>query len=132
VADDLEYEPVFPKGRAELLNEFRSPDPEVVAEARFSATYHDADWRWVQEWCLRFLNRSTFEFDGQRLGCANTWKNPARNWVSEPDDHFVFISNAGEPFAVDYLTELVSMYVKAAQINKQGSHVPAHHGDVDA
>src|ERR1700677_2641161 len=41
--------------------------------------------------------------------------------VSEPDDHFVFVSNVGEPFAVDYLTELVSMYVKAAQINKQGS-----------
>ncbi len=31
------------------------------------------------------------------------------------------MSNVGEPFAVDYLTELVSMYVKAAQINKQGS-----------
>jgi integrase/recombinase XerD len=41
--------------------------------------------------------------------------------VSEPDDHFVFLSNGGEPFALDYLTELVSMYVKAAQINKQGS-----------
>ena len=41
--------------------------------------------------------------------------------MSEPDDHFVFVSNAGEPFAVDYLTELVSMYVKAAQISKQGS-----------
>jgi integrase/recombinase XerD len=40
--------------------------------------------------------------------------------VSEPDDHFVFVSNVGEPFAVDYLTELVSMYVKAAQIDKQG------------
>jgi integrase/recombinase XerD len=41
--------------------------------------------------------------------------------VSEPDEHFVFLSNGGEPFALDYLTELVSMYVKAAQINKQGS-----------
>jgi len=41
--------------------------------------------------------------------------------VSEPDEHYVFLSNAGEPFALDYLTELVSMYVKAAQINKQGS-----------
>jgi integrase/recombinase XerD len=41
--------------------------------------------------------------------------------VSEPDEHFVFLSNVGEPFALDYLTELVSMYVKAAQINKQGS-----------
>ncbi len=41
--------------------------------------------------------------------------------VSEPEEHFVFLSNAGEPFAVDYLTELVSGYVNAAQINKQGS-----------
>lgn len=41
--------------------------------------------------------------------------------VSDPDEHFVFLSNAGEPFALDYLTEMVSMYVKAADINKQGS-----------
>ena len=41
--------------------------------------------------------------------------------VSEPEEHFVFLSNGGEPFALDYLTELVSMYGKAAQINKQGS-----------
>ena len=41
--------------------------------------------------------------------------------VSEPDDHIVFLSNAGEPFAVDYLTELVSTYVDAAQLSKRGS-----------
>jgi hypothetical protein len=30
-------------------------DPMVVAEALYSATYHDADWKWVQGLCLQFL-----------------------------------------------------------------------------
>ena len=29
--------------------------------------------------------------------------------MSEPDDHFVFVSNAIERFAVDYLTELATV-----------------------
>jgi integrase/recombinase XerD len=41
--------------------------------------------------------------------------------VSEPDDHVVFLSNAGEPFALDYLTEVVRGYVDAAEIGKRGA-----------
>jgi integrase/recombinase XerD len=41
--------------------------------------------------------------------------------VSEPDDKTAFLSNAGEPFAADYLSELVSGYVDAANIGKRGS-----------
>ena len=26
-----------------------------MAEALYSATYHDPDWQWVQGWCLTFL-----------------------------------------------------------------------------
>jgi integrase/recombinase XerD len=41
--------------------------------------------------------------------------------VSELDDKTTFLSNAGEPFTADYLTELVRGYVDAANIGKRGS-----------
>ena len=41
--------------------------------------------------------------------------------VNEPDDKVVFLSNAGEPFSLDYLTEMVRGYVDAAEIGKRGS-----------
>jgi integrase/recombinase XerD len=41
--------------------------------------------------------------------------------VAEPDDHTVFLSNAGEPFALDYLTEVVRGYVEAAEVGKHGA-----------
>ena len=34
--------------------------------------------------------------------------------VCEPDDHTVFLSNAGEAFSLDYLTQVVRGYVEAA------------------
>lgn len=42
-------------------------------------------------------------------------------FVVEPDDHTVFLSNAGEPFCLDHLSDLVRTYVDAADIGKRGS-----------
>jgi integrase/recombinase XerD len=39
----------------------------------------------------------------------------------DPDDGTVFLSNAGEPLALDYLTELVRGYVEASGISKRGA-----------
>jgi integrase/recombinase XerD len=41
--------------------------------------------------------------------------------AGEPDDRIVFLSNAGEPLSLDYLTEMVRGYVDAAQIGKRGA-----------
>jgi integrase/recombinase XerD len=41
--------------------------------------------------------------------------------VVEPDDHTVFLSNAGEPFCLDHLSDLVRTYVDAANIGKRGA-----------
>ncbi len=52
----------------------------------------------------------------------HTYVNNARLCLaSEPDDGTVFISNAGEPLSLDYLTEMVSGYVAASGIGKRGS-----------
>jgi integrase/recombinase XerD len=39
----------------------------------------------------------------------------------EPDDHTVFLSNAGEPFCLDHLSDLVRTHVDAANIGKRGA-----------
>ena len=41
--------------------------------------------------------------------------------ATEPDDKIVFLSNAGEPFSLDYLTEMVRGYVEAANLGKHGA-----------
>ena len=41
--------------------------------------------------------------------------------AEEPDDKVVFLSNAGEPLSLDYLTELVRGYVEAAEVGKHGA-----------
>ncbi len=41
--------------------------------------------------------------------------------ADEPDDKTVFLSNAGEPFSLDHLSDLVRGYVDAADIGKRGA-----------
>jgi hypothetical protein len=41
--------------------------------------------------------------------------------AAEPDDKVVFLSNAGEPLSLNYLTEMVRGYVDAADIGKRGA-----------
>ncbi len=41
----------------------------------------------------------------------------------EPDDGTVFLSNAGEPFSLDHLSDLVRVHVDAAQIGKRGASI---------
>ncbi|MGD0295867.1 MAG: site-specific tyrosine recombinase XerC [Bryobacteraceae bacterium] len=41
--------------------------------------------------------------------------------ASEPDDKVVFLSNAGDPLSLDYLTEMVRGYVDAADVGKRGA-----------
>ena len=41
--------------------------------------------------------------------------------ATEPDERIVFLSNAGEPLSLDYLTEVVRGYVEAADLGKHGA-----------
>jgi len=41
--------------------------------------------------------------------------------ASEPDEQYVFVSNAGERFALDHLSDVVRTYVDAAEIGKRGA-----------
>ena len=54
--------------------------------------------------------------------------------VVEPDDHTVFLSNAGEPFCLDHLSNLVRDYVDKAEYRqaRRLPPVPPLDGDLDA
>jgi integrase/recombinase XerD len=41
--------------------------------------------------------------------------------VSEPDDYTIFLTNAGEPLALEWISHLVHDYVDKAGIGKRGS-----------
>jgi integrase/recombinase XerD len=52
----------------------------------------------------------------------HAYVNDARpRLVTEPDDGTVFVSNAGEPLSLDYLTEMAGGYVAASGIGKRGA-----------
>src|ERR1700724_2909787 len=53
--EDLTCEPVEPMSRSAVVHALKSGDPGQIAQALYSSTYHDPDWRWVQGECLRFL-----------------------------------------------------------------------------
>ena len=52
---DLKYEKVYPIPREELSRMLASDDPKTVADALYSATKYDEEWRWVQDQCLKSL-----------------------------------------------------------------------------
>ena len=55
---DLKYEPVPELPRDVIERDLVGSDPEKVSAALYSATYHDPDWKWVQEQCLRLLKHA--------------------------------------------------------------------------
>ena len=52
---ELKYVPVRPQDRDSLVAQLASLEPGTIAEALYSAAYHDPDWRWVQGLCLEHL-----------------------------------------------------------------------------
>lgn len=48
----LTYHEPHPIPREEADATFASGDPEKIAFALVNATFHDPDWRWVQDTCL--------------------------------------------------------------------------------
>ncbi|HEY4341678.1 MAG TPA: hypothetical protein VGM97_17170 [Steroidobacteraceae bacterium] len=54
--------------RDDALRAFSSGNTEEICRALIAVTFHDPDFRWVQELCLRFLSSE----DGQISGLAAT------------------------------------------------------------
>lgn len=49
------YEEINPMSRRDAEIVFKQDDAEKIEEALVRITFHDEDWRWVQSYCLKFL-----------------------------------------------------------------------------
>jgi hypothetical protein len=52
----FEHLPVL--SREELHRQFESDSPDRVAHALISAAFHEPDWAWVQDWCIRLADHA--------------------------------------------------------------------------
>jgi hypothetical protein len=55
--------------REDARRSFSSGEAEQVCNALVSVTFHDQDWRWVQELCLGFLSNSDSQISGLAATC---------------------------------------------------------------
>jgi hypothetical protein len=55
VKSEFKYEPVKSATKQEIAERLLDDDPDVVAEALYSAVRYVEGWRWVQDECLRRL-----------------------------------------------------------------------------
>lgn len=65
----MEYHEVAPITRERAKAALASQDPATIAHALLSITYHDPDWRWVQEICLRFTEDEDATIRGMAVTC---------------------------------------------------------------
>jgi hypothetical protein len=61
----MEYHDVLPISRFEAERLLASGNETAIIQALLSSSYHDADWKWVQNRCLQLLDHS--ELDVRRI-----------------------------------------------------------------
>lgn len=70
-----EYDDMPPITRTAAVNALNSGDPEAMSLALIRSAFHDPDWRWVQEQCLRL---STYPNLWVQRNCATCLGHIAR------------------------------------------------------
>ena len=53
---NLIYESVDPISTEDLVQMFKSKDPEIVARALYAGTKWEENWEWIADQCLKFLS----------------------------------------------------------------------------
>jgi len=54
----MQYEEIAPLPRSVLLLRLESGSSDEIAHALVSAAFHEPDWTWVQDWCIRLVDHS--------------------------------------------------------------------------
>ena len=65
----MKYEDVGAITKNQARVAFESQDPHQIVQAMLSATYHESDWEWIQDWCLRFLESTTPDLRNTAIAC---------------------------------------------------------------
>lgn len=63
------YKEILPITREEAEISFSSGNLQEICDALVRLTYHDPDWRWVQEQCLHFGKHPQSEIRGLAATC---------------------------------------------------------------
>jgi hypothetical protein len=65
----MKYKDPRPINRTEAETAFASGNTEATCDALVRVTFHDSDWRWVQERCLDFVHSPNAEVRGLAATC---------------------------------------------------------------
>ena len=65
----MQYEDVAPVTKNEAERAFKSLEPNQIVNALLGITYFDADWEWVQDWCLHFLESKDVSVRNAAIAC---------------------------------------------------------------
>lgn len=66
---NFKYQPVHPAERDQTLRDLESFDPEVVANALYSATRSDEDTKWLENECLKRLTSAELKIRWAAATC---------------------------------------------------------------
>ncbi len=65
----MRYHDVVPISKEEAQSAFQGEDSERICDALVRIAYHDPDWKWVQEQCIRFSRHADPDVRGLALTC---------------------------------------------------------------
>jgi hypothetical protein len=65
----MEYREPIPISRTEAEEAFASGDSFRICDALVRITFHDLDWRWVQQWCIDFSKHPDLYIRGLAATC---------------------------------------------------------------
>ena len=65
----MHYKEILPVSRQDAEAAFATENPDMICDALVRITYHDPDWRWVQEHCLAFTRHLHADIRGLAVTC---------------------------------------------------------------
>ena len=65
----MRYKEPQPISRDAASHVFETGSPEEICDALIGVTFHDPDWRWVQDRCLEFLSHESPDVGGLAATC---------------------------------------------------------------
>lgn len=67
--EPMHFQEVVPMSREDALDAFASNDVAAICNALIRITYHDLDWRWVQEQCTNLAQFPNADVRGLAATC---------------------------------------------------------------
>jgi len=66
---NLQYEDVVPVSKDQALTAFESGNANRIAYALLGVAFHEPDWEWVEDQCLRYLESEESAVRNAAIAC---------------------------------------------------------------